>query len=234
MATPSNRNPAAAGAAKGENTPTPAPAKSTAPATNLGAFKVEPTSLSCFNHEAILEQVYGRKASSYKKSKEVPRKPKAAKKQITLKMAFANSKEKNFQGYDLERCTAVDGVGGPRFVFIPKTYGKATRKKFRGRKLPAAFFSCCGHCNLLPCSMLEYADELSRVLHDKQHSAPGLDETELLDCVRTHFRVLVANDFGKKHLNKFMPSNSTIPQCAMDGTASLVQQLSNVKRAAAP
>ena len=187
----------------------------------LRGFLIEPTAESCLNHEALVDEVYGKQK---RKSWGAVTKKKPAKKQLSLKKAVSNMKEKNFQGYDIERCTQV---GVNRFVYIPKQYGKNSRKEFRNRQLPASYQICCKHCNLVPCSMLEYKADLPQVFAEKLYLLQEQDQSECLEAVRTRYRALLMQVFGKKFVHKFMPSNDTIPKCALDGTVKLVQEQIN-------
>jgi hypothetical protein len=81
-------------------------------------------------------------------------------KQMTLKQATKNMKEKNFQGYDIERCTLIPSLNNA-YVYIPKNYGGKTRKKYKNQFTPPSANACCRHCFLVPCSMIEFKEDLT-------------------------------------------------------------------------
>ena len=147
---------------------------------------------------------------------------KKSKKQMTLKTGLRNMKEKNFQGYDIERCTVIPSLD--ICVYIPKSYGAKTRKKYKNKHQPASVGACCGHCFLMPCSMIEFHDELYTVCSKESMIGECLrgDDDLLLDKVRIRYRELMVKALGKGYANKTMPSNTSIPQCALEGTAKIV------------
>ena len=159
------------------------------------------------------------KPLSYNKKTIKPKKK--TKKQMTLKTGLKNMKEKNFQGYDIERCTVIPNLD--ICVYIPKSYGSKTRKKYKNKFQPATNGVCCGHCFLMPCSMIEFYDELYTVCSSEGMLMRDDDVAhgDLLIKVRIRYRALMTKAFGKGYANKTMPFNSSIPQCALQGTAKL-------------
>lgn len=185
---------------------------------------------ACHEMQAALDAVFGQKNKKKRMSFTSSRtKPKKGMKQIKLKKAFANMKQKNFQGYDIEKCTAIND--GEIYVYLPQKYGKFTRKKFRGREPTPPFTIFCNKCNLVPCSMLEYQQDLEDCLQEKKYlSTEDNVRHSSLEALRTRYRSLIGRDLGKKHVAKFMPQNDKIPQCALHGT----MQILDLKCAARP
>ena len=140
-------------------------------------------------------------------------------KQMPIKRAVKNMKPKNFQGYDVEKCTLVDGG---QQVFIPPKYGRLSRKKYRNRQVPVSHGVCCPDCKLVPCSMIEYGDELEGEVGNVDNWLIG--QEAILDKIRTKYRKLVMHDCGKKYMLQCMPSNQQLPSCALARTQHLVQR----------
>lgn len=161
--------------------------------------------LECKENEFIFAPV------SYLRKKKTKKKPK--KKQMTLKAGLKNMKEKNFQGYDIERCTFVPSLG--KHVFIPKSYGGKTRKMYKSKEPEG-----CPRCNLAPCSSIEFQGELAGLCRSVDNWS--LPEDGVLDKLRTRYRVLFAKHFGKTFMIKSMPQNDRIPKCALEATQKLV------------
>lgn len=134
-------------------------------------------------------------------------------KQMTLKRAVKNMRETNFQGFDIERCTLIPSLNNA-YVYIPKNYGGKTRKKYKNKYAPPAATSCCRHCLLAPCSMIEFKEDLTSTA--AEHWL--LPDTKSLDKVRTRYRHEFMKRFGKAYTLKTMKTNDDIPQCALTGT----------------
>ena len=140
-------------------------------------------------------------------------------KQMPIKRAVKNMKPKNFQGYDVKKCTLVDGG---QLVYIPPKYGRLSRKKYRNCQAPASHGVCCPDCKLMPCSMIEYGDELEGQVGNVDNWLIG--QEAILDKIRTKYRNLVMHDCGKKYMLQCMPSNKQIPPCALARTHHMVQR----------
>lgn len=147
------------------------------------------------------------------------RKPKK-KKQMSLKKGLKNMKERNFQGYEVERCITVPSLDN-KLVFLPKNYGGKTRRKYKNRHAPSYATQCCRFCFLTPCSMIEFKDDLSKELHADNNWL--LPDDKALDKVRTRYRTEMMKPFSKTYVLKVMPKNHLIPQCALSGTLELVE-----------
>lgn len=76
----------------------------------------------------------------------------------------------------------------------------------------------------MPCSMLEHEKDLEDVLAEKQHLLLEGSQQLVLDALRTRFRSLVAKHCGKKYMLKLMPTNESIPMCAIQGTLRIAQE----------
>lgn len=140
-------------------------------------------------------------------------------KQMPIKKALRNMKEKNFQGYDIASCTLVEDG---RMVYYPARYGAKSRKKYKNRATPLLHKVCCSHCHLCPCSMIEFNDDLERVVDAAD--TLNLLESDVLEKVRNQYRILINKNIGKKYLLKFMPSTDQLPQCALAGTTVMAKR----------
>lgn len=154
-----------------------------------------------------------------KKASAPPKKNKL--KQMPIKKAIKNMKEKNFQGYDIALCTPADDGSG-KMVYYPKRYGGKSRKKFRNRATPLSHKVCCSHCHLRPCSMIEFLDDLEAVVDSAD--TINMEESTLLEKVRNQYRIQINKNIGKKYLLKFMPNTNQIPPCALSGTKVLAKR----------
>ena len=76
--------------------------------------------------------------------------------------------------------------------------------------------------NFMPCSMIEYGDELEGQVGNVDNLIIG--QEAILDKIRTKYRNLVMDDCGKKYMLQCMPSNKQIPPCALARTHHMVQR----------
>jgi hypothetical protein len=121
-----------------------------------------------------------------KRRKKKVQRAKGKPKQQKLKKAFAKQEQqKNFQGYDLARCTITDKFSGPRrIVYLPPRYGWRTKRASRIPGLePEGHNINCTQCNLTPCVWLEYCGEMIAYCDEIKSQYPN-DEV-LLDKVRS-------------------------------------------------
>ena len=160
----------------------------------------------------------------------IAKKKKPRMKQMKMEKGMKNMKQKNFQGYDIERCKIVDGG---LCIYLPKSYGGKSRKKYRNCQPPPTQNICCRKCFLLPCSMLEYHDDLLIDLKEQLKASEGTtsDANELIDIPKEKFieklkfryRVLINKHVGKKFQLSFMSKNEKIPVCAREGIVKMVE-----------
>ena len=140
-------------------------------------------------------------------------------------------KQKNFQGYDMERCKIVDGG---LCIYLPNSYGGKSRKKYRNCQPPPTHNLCCCQCFLLPCSMMEYHDDLLIDLKEKLKAGEvatrdadelvDISKEELIEKVKFKYRVLINKHVGKKFQLSFMSTNEKIPVCAREGIVKMVEE----------
>jgi hypothetical protein len=130
------------------------------------------------------------------KPKAKKKKPKS--KQTTLKQAFKNAIPKNFQGFPEKNCIAVMLEGKAELVYCPKGYGKATRQKYgKSEHHPPSYQVCCPDCHLVPCSILEFSDELHEELPSKfDFFREEVDEND--DNHRTNIIDFIAKFWSQK------------------------------------
>jgi hypothetical protein len=160
-----------------------------------------------------------------KRRKKKVQRAKGKPKQQKLKKAFAKQEQqKNFQGYDLARCTITDKFSGPRrIVYLPPRYGWRTKRASRIPGLePEGHNINCTQCNLTPCVWLEYCSEMIAYCDEIKSQYPN-DEV-LLDKVRSFLRDNLIKDCGVMYVNKIMPRNDLLPSCALEGTRMTVNQ----------
>lgn len=172
--------------------------------------------MECLEQAEWLEDLY-KPTKPEARPKKKPPKKKA--KQMSIKRAIKNMKEKNFQGYDIERCTVIPSLNNS-LVYLPKNYGAKTRKRFKNRHTPSAATAMCNQCFLMPCSMIEYRDELLSTMTESEKRP--LPPDEVLDKVRTRYRFESMKRYCKSFVLKQMPTNIDIPMCALSGTRELV------------
>jgi hypothetical protein len=162
-------------------------------------------------------------------------KPKAKKKkpklkQTTLKQAFKNAIPKNFQGFPEKNCIAVMLEGKAELVYCPKRYGKATRQKYgKSEHHPPSYQVCCPDCHLVPCSILEFSDELHEELPSKfDFFCEEVDDnddnhrTNIIEFMKTAYRACVNQDVGKTYCHQIMPTNHHLPKCAVKFITNMV------------
>ena len=155
-----------------------------------------------------------KKVKSASKSK---KKKRSTGKQMKMEKALKNMQEKNFQGYEIEKCTVVEGG---HCIYLPKAYGQNTRKKFKNRSTPPSHTAYCCCCNLVPCAMLEFEDSLLGSI--AKHCGALTTPDEVLEKTLTQFRVLIGKSIGKRYVLKLMPTNNNIPSCVQTRTRHLV------------
>ena len=170
-----------------------------------------------------IEEMQARLPSSSPIKMPIVKTKKPKMKQMKMEKALKNMKQKNFQGFPMERCTIVDGG---LCIYMPNKYGGNTRQKYRNRQLPPTLSKCCHQCFLVPCSMYEYSKELEDVLDNiDDDKLASYSKEELVDKVRSKYRTLINKNVGKTYLIQLMPRNDDIPVCAREGTMKLVEEM---------
>jgi hypothetical protein len=144
---------------------------------------------------------------------------KAKAKQPTLQQVIKKMNQ-NFQGFSFAKCQQVPGHGD-LIVYMPSGYGNKTKKRNNGI-LSGSDRDFCKHCFLQPCSMREYKDSFTAVLNENNNWL-YLPDDELLEKLRTRYRVEAMKTYNKTYVTKFMPTNNDIPQCALIGTRELIE-----------
>lgn len=138
-------------------------------------------------------------------------------KQPTL-LQVVKKMNQNFQGFAVGKCRQVPGHGD-LIVYIPTNYGCRTKKRHGGYSARDKVF--CQHCFLQPCSTIEYKDDMKSVIEEDMNWLK-MSEKELLEKVRTRYRVESMKTYNKTWVTKSMPTNNDIPKCALVATRELV------------
>ena len=136
-------------------------------------------------------------------------KKKPTMKQMTFKNGLRNLVPKNFQGYELDKCTV-----GPdnKPVYVPAKYGSHSKKMNWGGKDSDSGDVFCPHCNLKPCITVEYKYVIEDAIPDDLLKT---DEEQLLPILRRAYRKAVTKQCGKKFMLMLMPHDDELPLCAM-------------------
>jgi hypothetical protein len=90
-------------------------------------------------------------------------------------------------------------------VYYPKGYGKATRQKYgKSKHHTPSYQVCCPHCHLVPCSILEFLDELHEQLPSKFHFFCNKKDvngahhcTNIMDAMKTVYWVCINWEVSK-------------------------------------
>ena len=142
----------------------------------------------------------------------ISKKPKK-KKPLGMKAFFQTAK--NFQGFPIHLCRYEASIG--KHVYTPKNYGELT-KGFLWRDL-----SFCPSCQLQPCLMVEYQDDIQSTAHDLRWEQMKAEEEGTKACTNLdivkkaekqamkHFR----KHFGREYMKR---CNNRVPDCVISGT----------------
>jgi hypothetical protein len=141
-------------------------------------------------------------------------------KQPKIKCAFKKMLEgpKNFQGMFIDKCTEMPELSN-KPVFIHKNYIKYWEKKSKQHAfmLHERFkpVVCCPKCFLKPCSAIVLKPVLTHdIIEQDDMCSITITREEMTKKLRFAYRIELAKLQGKQFVNRLMPTDDSIPECA--------------------